>query len=193
MTLTLNKPLGLSTITATTIASLTLATSPAQASLIGDSVDCDIVPNGTFWNCNPTSAIVTDPGAEFSLTLATFGEFFSIDIGESSIAMIYSMTSGIDLTSGEFVTFSDLNWTDFPGEISGFSLDIFGDMGITESDISFTADSIGINFNNTSWDPGDSIVVNLETIHATPVPEPNTILGMLAIGCLSLRLKHQKN
>ena len=192
MVLTLNKPLGLGTITTAAVASLTLAISPVQASLIGDSVDCDIIPNGAFWNCNPTSAIVTDPGAEFSLTLAIFGEFFSIDIDESSIAMIYSMASGVDLTSGEFVTFSDLNWTDFPGEISGFSLDIFGDMGITESDISFTADSIGINFNNTSWDPGDSIVVNLETIHSAAVPEPSTILGILSVGGLSLGLKRKK-
>ena len=183
-----SKVLGLGLIMTAVFTNLGVNILPVHASLIDDTVDCDIVPNGVAWACDPTSALVTDPGSEFTLTLFQ-NPFFDIDIDDSSITM--TNLSSLNAGAGEFVTFSDLDWTNGPGEIIDFSLDVFGVIGLDQSDISFTANSVGIDFNNTSWGLGDSIVVNLETTH-TPTPEPSTILSLLTIGGIALGASKKK-
>ncbi len=62
---------------------LTLAATSAQATLIGDTVNCDMQP-GSIWACSPASAVVADPGVEFSLKLGTT-PFFGVDLSASAI------------------------------------------------------------------------------------------------------------
>lgn len=166
----------------TTVSSIYINTLPVKASLVGDSVNCDI--NATLWNCSPSSTIVKDSESEFTLVLITT-PFFEVDIDDSSIVMTSLPSAGFDL-GGEFLTLSNLDWVDFPGEIVDFSLEITSlfDIGMTESNISFTSNSVGIDFFGTSWTSGDFITISLETEpisqpqEPTNIPEPSSIIGL---------------
>jgi hypothetical protein len=167
-----------------------LFTGTAHASLLGDSVDCDVQPiaNGTFWSCSLASATVVDPGVEFQLNLAG-NPFFDVDLDSNSITLIN--LSALGTGAGEFLTLSSLDWLDFPaGEIEDFSLVTLGVAGLNASDITLTAHSVGIDFNGTQWRPGDFAEITLQVNHA--VPEPTTLLllglGLAGLGFAKRRL-----
>ena len=169
----------------TTTLSVTLSLSliedrPAQAaSLIGDTVACSITP-GSIWSCDPTSAMVVDPGNEFTLELA--GEaFFNVDIRASSILLNYVNNGGLGAGAGELLTLSSLDWMNSLDKITGFSLEVVGAYGLTASDITFDDHAVNVNLNETSWTPGNSVAITLET-DPTSVPEPSSFLSLLIVG-----------
>ncbi|MCK6430757.1 MAG: hypothetical protein L6Q72_17005, partial [Burkholderiaceae bacterium] len=88
---------------------LMLAAAPtAHASLLGQTADCDMQPNGSFWSCSPASNTVTDPGIEFQLNLVG-NPFFSIDIGASSVLLTLISGGGLGMGAGEVLTLSGLD------------------------------------------------------------------------------------
>lgn len=155
---------------------------PAQATLIGDTVDCSITPN-SIWSCDPTSAKIVDPGNEFALKLLVGikTDFFSVDIGASSVLLKYVNEGSLSAGAGELLTLSDLDWLNSLDKIAGFSLEVFGAEGLTASDITFNDHSVSVNLNETSWKPGDFAAISLET-DRTAVPEPSSTLGLLIVG-----------
>ncbi|MFO0847498.1 MAG: hypothetical protein U0871_02900 [Gemmataceae bacterium] len=84
-----------------------LAPSGSQAGLIGDTVTSTITPG--IWVSTPTSAVV-GAGSEFTLSLAGFGAFFSVDVGDTTITLNYVNGGGLSMGAGELYVLSDLNW-----------------------------------------------------------------------------------
>lgn len=106
----------------------------------------------------------------------------SIDIGASSILFnLGSIISAVflsDIFNG--YTFSDLDWTNGPGIITGVSLNTDVD-GLDLSRISFGDDFVAVNFESLQLDSNDTFFeITLATSHS--VPEP----GSLALLCLGL-------
>ncbi len=147
----------------------------AHATLINDTVACDVQPNGSFWSCSSPSALV-GAGNEFQLLLQGT-PLFDIDIGASSFSM--TNLEGLFAGVGELLTISSLNWTDFPsGTITGIT-NFFtnANAGIEEADVTTGPNSVMIDFNQSSWSVGQSLSFDFVTTHDLPEPATMTLLG----------------
>lgn len=161
---------------------LMLAAAPtAHASLLGQTADCDMQPNGSFWSCSPASNTVTDPGIEFQLNLVG-NPFFSIDIGASSVLLTLISGGGLGMGAGEVLTLSGLDG------ILGASLNFSQSAGFDASDISFTANSLTLLLNNSSWSPGQQALIDLTVAR---VPEPAS-LALLGLGLVAVALSRRR-
>lgn len=157
----------------------------AQATLIGDTVNCGITPT-PFWICTTPSAIV-GPGIEFELDLpiATNDFGFFVDIGASSITIGSNEDNGFGLGASELLTLSDLDWVGTQGIIVGIeNFTSFLVSGLAATDVTFTDHSVTIDIDSgASWNPGSFVSFDLVTTH---VPEPGTLpilgFGLAAIG-----------
>ena len=148
-----------------------LVAGSAQAALIGDEIDYSFGISG-----GPTlvsgSAIVTDPGAEFSGPVFGGGGTADvlIDVAADSFDLGFDFDGalGVDLVW----VLSDLDWVGTPGEIVG----VTQTAGRSAVDISWTADSITIITPLANIVPvNDLFSFDIQTTHS--VPEPLTILG----------------
>ncbi|MCH2244926.1 MAG: PEP-CTERM sorting domain-containing protein [Crocosphaera sp.] len=144
-----------------------LVAAPAQASLIGDSIDYSFgLNNGATFLSG--SAIVTDSGAEYDDLV--IGADVVIDLAADSfdLSLDFPGTASRDLKW----VLSDLDWVDKPGEIIG----VTQTAGRSAVDISWTADSITVITPADVTAPvSDLYSFDIQTTHA--VPEPLTILG----------------
>jgi len=82
----------------------------AKASLIGDTVDCDMQPNN-IWSCNQASAVVAAGGPEFTLDLNQTTRFH-VDVGVSSVLLTWVAAGGFTLGASDVFTLSSLDWVD---------------------------------------------------------------------------------
>lgn len=168
---------------------------PSHASLIGTEIDIteNFLPSPfTLSNSNPVT--VTDTGVESQILV--FGNpLLDIDVGSSSIVISNVFGSELSFLVGsvreDLVSFSNLSWGAQPGEIVGVSLTLIGDItGVDDSDISFTANSLDVNLNNTVYDAGASFRIDLDVAH---LPEPGTLalfgLGLAGLGLAARRRK----
>ena len=163
-----------------------LAYSSVQAapSLIGDTVDCGIVPT-PFWICTTPTAVV-GPGNEFQLTIPASTNFgFDVDLGASSVRIASNRATPFGLGAGETLTLSDLDFA--PSAIivgiANFTSSLV--TGMTLSDVTFADHSVTIDLdNNTGWQPGSFVSFDLIVAQ---VPEPNALLllslGLVYLGC----------
>jgi len=169
---------------------------PAKASLLGDQFNLNSnVVGGPFDDLLIT---VIDPGAEFTrLDGTNVGDGFfglpqlagknpSIDVGASSITFFF------DFGHQATYTFTNLNWTDMPGTITGVSSTIeFGTLpGLTNPTLFFTADSVTVGVDCTFLGSGidcdapggTQFRVDITAVHIPEIPEPSTVtLAALAL------------
>lgn len=168
------------------LVALLVGTSPANATLIGDSVNITRATNiTTFYNQTKvvSSAVeVTDDVSSFQLDIT----------GDSLV--FTSLTSGwyfSDLAPpADFYdwSFTDLNFSD-GSIITGLDLSGFG---YDNTRVSYTADSVVIDINNWSqppWNQGDTWTIGFLT---SSVPEPS-ILALMALGLFGIGLTRRKN
>ena len=158
--------------------------SPAQASLIGDTVTCAQTGTGIF-SCNQPSAVVVDPGIEFIVTV------IGVDIGANTITYTNNLGSEFFTGSTE-VLLGSLEW--FPalvGEIIGFELTTaVGVTNVDVSDFDVLAHSVNARFDDgNTWSPDAQIVLTLQTSH--DVPEPGS-LALLGVGLAGLVLARRR-
>ncbi|HSW07629.1 PEP-CTERM sorting domain-containing protein [Aquabacterium sp.] len=177
-------------LSAFALACLPLAAAPlsASASLIGDSITgClgnAVICNGPG-NFSPPTAVVTDPGVEFSGS-----------ISDDVVTVDFSGPSGTTLT----ITFHHLgshnhgyggfgmNFLGIDDTVTGFSLLAGNTMPI--SGLSFGPHSLDIDFTSLLF-PGDATQTAVFQIQIAEVPEPS-VAALLGAAGLALMLVQRR-
>jgi hypothetical protein len=164
----------------------------ANASLIGDTVDCAATGGFPGWDCFPPSATVISPGAEFNLRQLGIGNELQLDIDSNTVTIsLGSSITGIEFgpAAGLGFTLSDLD--DSSGPLLGFSLALFGNvLGFNTSAISLSPHSVSVLFDGISFDfPHNPDITEppraVITLITSAVPEPST-LALLALAVMVL-------
>lgn len=160
----------------------------ANASLVGDTVSCS---DTVFNACTPASAVV-GAGIEFSQYIS----YINIDLTGSQLILSNSQpTTSIDLAFAGVLTLSDLNWIGLPAAfVSGFAINtISGVANLTAADLSYTADSVSIDLNQTIFDVLSSVTFDI-FFSTTTVPEPSAIaLFSFALVGLVIAMKRRRS
>jgi hypothetical protein len=136
----------------------------------------------------PSTAVVTGDAVEFSsLVNLTILDIDFLEWGQVLVTRRDALGPGIP--GNVALTFSDVNAT-IP-EIVGFKLfDAFGISGMTQSDLSFTADSVTMQLGDTTWGSSSQLVAQVIFAEGK-VPEPATLallgVGLAAIGAVRRR------
>ena len=150
------------------------ATSPASATLVGDTVEV------TFRGNSLGQQIVVVPGVEYQNVL-TAGRW-DIDIHDSSIDINFNTDSAVVLSDPAPLEIADLNWVNAPtATISDVIFAGSGPNPVLASDITFGANSITVQMDGF-WDDFASVSLTIVPSHVDAIPEPNT----LTLACLSL-------
>lgn len=170
----------------------TSSTLPARASLVGVTISgcTDSAYNSGSVNTDPascnsqavsfdTTAMVTDPGVEFSL-----GSSRQIDFSSDTVSVIYD--SGHGSPSPDLFIFTDLMWVGEPEvTISGLELLTTNDIEVTTA---FTDHAIGLLVNA----PLASGTTTTVTYRILTVPEPSTIC-LIGLTIISLGLSWRRS
>ncbi len=166
----------------------------AEATLIGDDIVVTwFSPNLGSVFAGPDVITVVDGGSPEiecvgngggTSTICGGGNFFtdaSFDFGASSIT--YDQIPGPFYGSAAFngFEFSDLDWTDGPGRVVGFTLTT-GIAGLDPSRVTFGDDFVRVNMEGLGT---GRFVVDLDVEH---VPEPG-VLSLVGIGLLGFALR----
>jgi uncharacterized protein (TIGR03382 family) len=161
-----------------------LAAPAVHASLIGDTVGCNITGGGSF-TCDTSTATVQDPGNEF---FVGGGQFISVDIASSTISLDFLVTGSLGAT---IINLTGLDWVDMPlGEILDVQLTSnSGVIGLDAGDLTFGAHNVSINLIDTEFQAGASALITLVTSHTVPV---TGILPLLGLGIVSLGLARRR-
>ncbi|MDJ0507906.1 MAG: PEP-CTERM sorting domain-containing protein [Crocosphaera sp.] len=158
---------------------------PAQAALLGDEVRLQFGAIGAPPVFDET-AVVIDPGIEFVIPLANP---LPVDVTSDSFDITVNLTGFGALGAPTRFVLSDLDWVDTPGIVTDVSLTAGNAAEV--SDISFTDDSITVDFINLINPPATrSFSFDIETAH---VPEPGTILGLLTLAGLGFTSRLKRN
>lgn len=178
----------------TTAACVLLASTWANASLIGDDIMI------RFDGCcgGPTEDVVTvgaglelfdGDGSNFEATTAGTG-VTSIDVDASSVTFLMHLSYNSD---NQFFTFSDLDWIGSSGHIIDAILSFSDIPEIVQSDITFGNDWFRIEVGlqtPTNYNPDRVVRVDLVTTH--DIPEP-AVLTLMGLGLAGIGWKQRKD
>lgn len=163
-------------------ATLTLGTSSAFASIIGDSV------NVTYYFPS-SSNVYQDLGTQTissSGDTYAFSPYFDLLITDNQFKVIFKTT-----TSWTVAPFNGFVVKDLTKNFSApYVLDSATNMaGLTNSRITFGGNTVSVNWNGLAFNPTTSVVLD------TAVPEPTTVvlLGIGLLGVASFRRKSVKS
>lgn len=156
--------------------------STLHASLIGDTVGCNIGGGGTF-TCSASTSVVGG-GAEFGVGTDLQNPVITVDISANSISLFFNGEATLGQT---IINLTDLDWVDQPGQITGITLIATDNLfNLSQSDLSFTADSVSINLVGVEFNSGRAEIGLTVNHGATAVPEPLMIslfgLGFVLLG-----------
>lgn len=165
---------------------LAVWTSPARASLIGDTVtigryiDGGVIGDGTC--CGPTDVVVQAGTGD--LTSVSSGNNLFVDVEAEYIRVQFGPSGGAGGgLSDHAIIVEGMDWIGSPsGIIVGLSFDsTLG--GVNAGLFSFTDHSVEFQIGSLNWSGGQDVNIYLETLHS--VPEPGA-LALLAVGLLGL-------
>ena len=164
----------------------------AQASLLGQTVTCSSESPFSL-SCSSPTATVTDGGTpEFELQGFSGAGIFAIDISGDSVRM--TALGSLFIGGPNLLMLGDLIWANDPGAtitgitnflVSGVTEQTVGTGdGLVESDVSFAANSVTIDYTGTDWSDGAFVSFDLVTTHSV-LPEPG-ILALFGLGLAGL-------
>jgi hypothetical protein len=167
--------------------------SAVQASLIGDTVNCNFNSATNSVVCSTANAVVVPAAPEFTLN-TTFGTpipLFSVDIGASSIAINFLLTG--TTTFGSTVQSLTLGSLDpSAGDIVGIAnFATTSTTGVDASDVSFTPDSVTFNFSQSGWQTTAAFASFDLVFGAAAAPEPASF-ALLGVGLAALALVRRR-
>ena len=149
---------------------LLFVTTPAHASLLGDSVTCA----ASSITCNQPTATV-GAGSEFVIFFL-INNLLEVDIDESSITVANIFAGDLPFFVGPSLTVGDLDSS--LGDITSIDIFFFNVLG---AEVTFTADSVTVDASNSFWFSGSRIVIELTFENQQQVPAPATVI-LLAAG-----------
>jgi hypothetical protein len=146
----------------------------------------------------PTTAVVSDGDVEFTMItdfndepaiLFDFEESGLLRISYAGPASFLNLGGGIGSCLDHCAVFSDAE--DSIADISGFSIvSVDGGInGFSQDDLSFTADSISLNLDNTGWPNTSPPTVALLQMQFVPEPATLSLLSFILFGLTCLRAK----
>ncbi|WP_299623578.1 PEP-CTERM sorting domain-containing protein [Pelagibius sp.] len=176
---------------------IALSPAPAQATLIGDTVQFESVIFSSVVIDSGSFLVQAGPSEVTDLNLHNAGPIWTLDVEDSSIAVTLTgaISVGVASLPLTFLRVFDLDWTGPSGSIIGASISSIG-IGGTPT-VSFLSDEITVDLTNvTGWSGQNiaSFVVDLSVQHdTTAIPEPATLIlfgfGLLALGITARRRK----
>lgn len=150
----------------------------ANASLIGDTVGCNIGGTGIF-TCDPSTAVV-GPGFEFTVGGGIVPRAIGVDVRDSSVLIRFNTELFLDAT---IINLTDLDWVGTKGFITGAILVDSEIDGLTQGDISTTPDSLSISLIGTNGEKRARALIRLRTKHvAVAEPASLAVLGTSLLG-----------
>jgi len=154
---------------------LLLSPNAVQASLIGDTVGCNIT-GGSDLTCSSATAVVVDTGVEFQIG-NIFGPFFNIDFRSNDVLFTAVFANSL---SGTIVNLNDLTHAFTTASLLSSS----GVNGFDAGDISLNMGTLLVEFRDTDSAAGATIDIALTTTAAVPAPASLVLLGSaLAVYC----------
>jgi hypothetical protein len=187
----LTRSLAISAIALGATAVTGIAAAPAQAGLIGKQLNAvyyvpdTSTPYGSA-SFNPPTFIV-GPGLE---TTGNVENVTNLLVDFTNDMLTITLNTSLTNPTWNVASFNGIIFTS-PNSLGLASASVAPETtmsGFNNSRVSFNANQILINWNGLSYENGTKVKVNF-----TSVPEPGTILGILAVGGLGLvtRLKKQ--
>ena len=179
--------------------------STAQATLLGDTINGDLLVYGIVGNyflpanglvpagaCQSAAAssVISDPnaacGAEFQFENAFAVLNTDVSGDQVSITTDFKVDA---ILGGFFMTLSDLDWLPDPGFVTGIVelSDNYSGAGVVAN---FGSDSLSFDWTGGSVTAGTSFVATYQIAASHQVPAPAT-LALLGLGLLGLRLSRK--
>jgi hypothetical protein len=161
--------------------------SAANATLIGDTFDWQLSAPCCGVQDSGTNVLVIDPGVEVPNVNIGGLPRGSIDFGASSLTLTVDVTGFANIGDVLDWEFTDLDWVDVPGIITGITQ--IGGNGTTVS-TSFTDNSLSIRTADESTPP--NVFTYEYSISTTHVPEPAS-LALIGLGIAGIAYRRRRN
>ena len=175
-------------------------TASADMTLIGDTVNAELILGTSAQETIGPASAVVGAGPEFTIYSFNAKPLFTIDIDKDSIFMKIGNAS-YSTSFMRKLRISDIDWIGDPSAvIDGFTLTLGSDWpysdkvptGITDSDVTFTDDSLTFDFaTGACWLRYNWVRIDLDASSGPPVvPIPSSVLlACIGLGYASRKLR----